>query len=82
MSPFLGVKHEFLAAGLTLVLSYSAMTEPVGVIVSFVRVMVRAVSALVHSSIVSFRMPGEMALIEKSFTTFWVHTKETWLGMV
>ena len=82
MSPFLSVKHEFLVTGLTLVPSYSAMTEPVGVVVSFVCVMVRAINTLVDSAVVSFRMPCEIALIEKSLTTFWVHAEETWLGAV
>ena len=82
MSPFLSVKHEFLVTGLTLVPSYSAMNEPVGVVVSFVRVMVGAINTLVDPAIVSFRMPCKIALIEESLTTFWVHTEETWLGAV
>ena len=82
MSPFLGVIHKFLVTGLTLIPSYSAMTEPVRVIVSFVLVLVRTINTLVDSAIMSFGMPGEIAFIEKSLPTFWVHTEETWLGAV
>ena len=82
MPPLLCIKHEFLTAGLALVPSYSTVTEPVGVIVVFVRIMVWAVSTLVIFSAVSLQMSGEITLIEKSFTTFWIDSKETGLGTV
>ena len=82
MSLFLGIKYEFLVTGLTLVPSYSAMTEPVGVVVSFVSVLVRAINTFENSAIVSFGMLGEIALIEKTLTTLWVYTEEAWRGAV
>ena len=82
MSPFLGVKYEFLAAGLTFVLGYPTMTEPVGVIISSVGVLVGAVNTFVDHASMTFGVPSEIALIEKTLTTLWIHTEEAWLRAV
>ena len=58
------------------------MPEPVGVVVSFVGVLVGAINTFENLASMSFSVPGEIALIENTLTTLWVHTEEAWLGAV
>ena len=76
MSPFLGIKHEFLATRLAFVLSNSTMTESVGIVIPFVTITVGTVNALVQFSVVSFRMSSEITLIEETTSAFWYTQKK------